>query len=74
MPGSSLLAQDSRDARFWSATFLSLNRRNINRALKTVLGKLNIPKASLYISHGFRFGAENELHERGAQWIPKLLG
>ena len=48
--------------------FPSLNGRNINRILRDVLRKINVPAVARYSSHGFRRGAAQELKESGSQW------
>ena len=48
--------------------FPSLNGRNINRTLRDVLKKINVPASSRYSSHGVRRGAAQELKESASQW------
>ena len=48
--------------------FTEVNQTNINRVIKTVFAKLELPHAASYTSHVFRRGAAQELKERGGQW------
>ena len=48
--------------------FRAVNRGNFNRQLKAIFGRLCIPDADRYSSHGFRRGTAQELKESGSPW------
>ena len=51
--------------------FWAVNRRNFNRIMKAILGKLRIPEASRYSSHAFRMAPRRNSRNRvspGRRW------
>ena len=48
--------------------FPAFSAQNVNRTIKAVFAKLNIPFSESYTSHGYRRGATQELKEKGSQW------
>ena len=48
--------------------FPGFSAQNVNRAIKAVFAKLNVPFAESYTTHGYRRGATQELKEKGSQW------
>ena len=48
--------------------FTEFPSQNINRSIKSVFEKLDIPFATSYTSRGYRRGDTQELKERGNQW------
>ena len=46
--------------------FSSVNRRNFNRKLNSILARLDAPQASRYSSHAFRRGSAQEMNETGS--------
>ena len=63
---------------FWAAVrrrvapgkllFRQVNRCNVNRVLKAVMAKLQVPHAALFTSHACRRGATQDLKESGSPW------
>ena len=54
--------------------FKAVNRRNFNRILKSVLGKLKIPDASRYSSRAFRSGLLRNSWNRAPLVSGRLVG
>ena len=65
-PAHALWAAIRRRVAPGAPLFKAVNRRNFNRILKTVLGKLLVPEAARYSLHAVRRRTAQELKECGA--------
>ena len=67
-PGSSAAAPRTGTRPGGPAAPPSFYDAKVNSAIKAVMGKLEVPRASRYAPHGFRRGAANEIETKGPQW------